>query len=289
MRPRCLLRRRSSYMTSRQLCCVFHYFLASVKHQTCLGSSSPLGKKRKMPGIFFIFYFFSSPLKVSMTLLIHLAISRARCAVGVMSLTLPTYKTSPVCICDSKNTLSVFVFKHADERWPLELVFKMFCQGTELLFRRKLFKCFVEISPHTSSTNKWSLFMTSSSFLCFPCLSMSSCFSLPLISVRPSLPPPALFISSGTQCQLRGRPVRAGVPVQGAGRDGSRDGPCVARAHAAVRGQGELRELSGTLPLNHAHLSLSVCLSGPPLEELTPSLTFCWCEFCVLNNNYITV
>lgn len=190
MRPRCLLRRRSSYMTSRQLCCVFHYFLASVKHQTCLGSSSPLGKKRKMPGIFFIFYFFSSPLKVSMTLLIHLAISRARCAVGVMSLTLPTYKTSPVCICDSKNTLSVFVFKHADERWPLELVFKMFCQGTELLFRRKLFKCFVEISPHTSSTNKWSLFMTSSSFLCFPCLSMSSCFSLPLISVRPSLPPP---------------------------------------------------------------------------------------------------
>lgn len=188
MRPRCLLRRRSSYMTSRQLCCVFHYFLASVKHQTCLGSSSPLGKKRKMPGIFFIFYFFSSPLKVSMTLLIHLALSRARCAVGVMSLTLPTYKTSPVCICDSKNTLSVFVFKHADERWPLELVFKMFCQGTELLFRRKLFKCFVEISPHTSSTNKWSLFMTSSSFLCFPCLSMSSCFSLPLISVRPSRP-----------------------------------------------------------------------------------------------------
>lgn len=69
---------------------------------------------------------------------------------------------------------------------------------------------------------------------------------------------------AGAQCQLRGRPICAGIPVQSARRDGPRDGASATRPHAAVRWQGEHRALYGTLPLNHAH---SLCLS----DTLSPS------------------
>lgn len=72
---------------------------------------------------------------------------------------------------------------------------------------------------------------------------------------------------AGTQCQLRGRSFCAGIPVQGARRDGPRDGASATRPHAAVRRQGEHRALYGTLPLNHAH---SLCLS----DTLSPSSAF---------------
>lgn len=44
----------------------------------------------------------------------------------------------------------------------------------------------------------------------------------------------------GAQCQLQLGPLRAGVPVPCAGRDGGGDGSRPARPHAAVRRQGEL-------------------------------------------------
>lgn len=72
-------------------------------------------------------------------------------------------------------------------------------------------------------------------------------------------------VSAGAQCQLRGRPLRAGIQVQGARRDGPRDRASATRPHAAVRRQGEHRALYGTPPLNHAHpLRLSNTLSPPP-------------------------
>lgn len=100
-----------------------------------------------------------------------------------------------------------------------------------------------------------------------------------------------LFFLAGAQCQLRGRPLCAGIPVQGSRRDGPRDGASATRPHAAVRRQGEHRALYGTLPLNHAH---SLCLS----DTLSPSSTFIqtvfkggtnsmasvcssWCLFCL--------
>lgn len=76
--------------------------------------------------------------------------------------------------------------------------------------------------------------------------------------------------SPGAQCQLRGGCIRAGVPVQGARRDGTSDGARATRPHAAVRRQGEHRALYGTLPLNHAHSFCFVCRACPPLPP-TPS------------------
>lgn len=82
-------------------------------------------------------------------------------------------------------------------------------------------------------------------------------FLLPcLLNLCPHLP--SLFLCTGEKCQLRGGPIRAGVPVQSARRDGPRDGASATRPHAAVRRQGEHRALYGTLLLNHAH---SFCLS----------------------------
>lgn len=84
------------------------------------------------------------------------------------------------------------------------------------------------------------------------------------LNLCPIFPP---CFPAGTQCQLRGGPFCAGIPVQGARRDGPCDGASATRPHAAVRRQGEHRALYGTLPLNHAH---SLCLS----DTLSPSSAF---------------
>lgn len=115
---------------------------------------------------------------------------------GKMNVTLPMYKMSPFCVRDSKNNLSVFVFKHTQR-----IAARAGTQNRNVLsvdrmfFRRKLFKCFVVISLHTNSMKTVDR-LPSVKFSCLttaPLLSSPFFMSLQHASFSPYFSVPLMF------------------------------------------------------------------------------------------------
>lgn len=222
-------------------------------------------------------------------ILIHLVLNSVRWAVGVMNWTLPMYSMSPVCVHDSKNNLSVLVFKHAHRKLQLELVFrtKMFCWWMEC-FSEEAFQVFVLRSLNMNSMNKrrwlslmkWLCLTTSHFFSIFP-VSPSCLFLFILLS------PSRFFLSIHLRyAVLTTRPTHScRSSSSGCGTRWLTWRAAYCPRPCCSTGAGWAQR-TFWYPSFKSRSSLFVRLPvWPSTGGTNPVSNPCWCEFCVVNNN----